>query len=125
MIFLKKKIIPFICLLIVFQGMLILHRIDFDLNIFFNFLKKDVAVTKSVKNKSAIEFKKFFLLNGIRDFNIDQTLKEDTEFYQRVIEYSLPVKFDKKSEILISKKKIIVNCKLIFQHKFRNLYDCR
>ena len=125
MIFLKKKIISFICLLIVLQGMLILHRIDFDLNIFFNFLKKDVAITKSIKNKSAIEFKKFFILNGIRDFNIDQTLKEDTEFYQRVIEYSLPVKFDKKSEILISKKKIILNCKLIFQHKFRHLHDCR
>tara|TARA_B100000401_G_C52647831_1_gene643952 strand:- start:15 stop:392 length:378 start_codon:yes stop_codon:yes gene_type:complete len=125
MIFSKKKIIPFICFLLVLQGILILHRVNFDLNIFFNFLKKDVAITKSVKNKSAIEFQKFFFLNGIKNFNIDQTLKEDTEFYQRVIEYSLPIKFDKNSEIVISKKKTILNCTLIFQNKFRHLHDCR
>ena len=121
----KKKIVFIIALLIFLQSLLIAHRVSFDFNILVNFFQKDAAINQSVKNISAIKIKEFFEKNNIKQFYIDESLENDVEFYQRVIEYSFPIKFNNSSKIIISKKSKIDDCEFIFRHKFRNVHECK
>ena len=121
----KKKIVFIIALLIFLQSLLIAHRVSFDFNILINFFKKDVAINQSVKNISAVKIKEFFEINNIKQFHIDESLENDVEFFQRIIEYSYPIKFDNSLKIIISKKIKIDGCEFLFKHKFRKVHECK
>ena len=121
----KNKIFVIFSIILFLKALLILHRVSFDFNILINFYKKDIAIRESVKNQSSIEIKNFLVKNNLKSFYIDNTLKNDVEFYHRLIELSHPFKFSNKSNVVISKNTTKENCILLFKHKFRRVYDCK
>ena len=121
----KNKIFVIFSIILFLKALLILHRVSFDFNILINFYKKDIAIRESVKNQSSIEIKNFLVKNNLKSFYIDNTLKNDVEFYHRLIELSYPFKFSNKSNVVISRNTTKENCILLFKHKFRRVYDCK
>ena len=120
----KKQIISLIFIILILQSFLISHRVSFEFPILFNFYKSDTGIEKSVKNRAAINITNYLLHKNLKDFFIDESLINNDNFSQRIVEFSYPIKFDKNSKNVISKKKLN-NCLKIFQFKDVYVYNCK
>ena len=88
-----------------------------------NFYKKNVAIEKSVKNKAVIKISNYLAQSNLKNFSIDNSLINNDSFYQRMVEFSYPIKFDKNSKIIISKNKLD-KCSKLFEHVNIYVYNC-
>ena len=75
-----------------------------------------------------IATKKFFLDNKIKNFWLsDEIIEERMEIYQRIIEYSYPIKIKENSTIFVVHKKDYVpnNCLKLFSTQSLGTYECK
>ncbi len=121
--FVKKQFMWLFFIVIFCQAFLISHRVSFEFSIFFNFYKENIAIEKSIKNKSAIKISKFLNQVNLKNFYIDKSLINNDNFSQRLVEYAYPIKFDEDSRYIISRNKID-NCSKIFEYKDKYVFSC-
>lgn len=113
---------------------MIFHRVNFDLNIFTNFYKINVGIDQSLKNNEARILGDFLKSNNL-DFRFDEKITSIAQnvyieskyrnLYQRLIEYTYPIKINKNSKIILTEKSTIFKCKQLFSYRNYIINDCR
>ena len=123
----KNYLIIALSVFIIFQLVLISHRVGFDLNVLMNFYHIDTAKKQSVKDKKAYEISQFILENKLKDFRFSnfQDNEEDSSTQERIVSYIYPIKYDKNSKNIISKNEInLNNCIKTFNYANLFLNEC-
>ena len=81
---------------------------------------------KHAVSKEVIESKKILKRNKIVHFNLSKSLKEDTYFYQRSIEFNYPTRINQSSKLVFFSinEDISEKCKVIETGKYLKLTQC-
>ena len=76
-----------------------------------------------------IETKDILISSKIKKFNLSKKLSQENNmyYYQRIIEYNYPSRFDEKSEytLFLLNEEFSSNCDLVSKRKFIELRKCR
>ena len=118
-----KILFLIICTLQIFY---IFHfRSGFRYEILKNPFKENSGIIYALSSK-VIESKDLLKRNKAIDFNLSQSLKIETYFYQRSTEYNYPLKINKTSKLIFFPvdEDIPNTCKLIDSGKYLKLTQC-
>ena len=100
-------------------------RSDFKLEVFKNSFKENYGKIYAL-SPAVIESN--YILNNFElvDFNLSQKLQSDTYFYQRVIEFNYPIKFNKNSNQIfhLLEEEVSNSCKITKSGKYLKLIKC-
>ena len=100
-------------------------RSGFEIEVFKKPLGKNSGIVYALPSE-VIELRDILKKHQAVDFNLSKKLKQSTLLYQRSVEFSYPIRFNKSSKItffLISED-IPNNCKLIETKKYLQLTYC-
>jgi hypothetical protein len=120
----KTKILFFIiCILQLFY--LFNFRSGFRYEIIKDPFNENSGIKHAV-SKEVIESKKILKRNKIVHFNLSKSLKEDTYFYQRSIEFNYPTRINQSSKLVFFSinEDISEKCKIIKTGKYLKLTQC-
>ena len=118
-----KILFLIICTLQIFY---ILHfRSGFRYEVIKNPFKENSGIVYALSPK-VIESKDLLKKHKAIDFNLSQSLKIETYFYQRSIEFNYPIRINKTSKLIFfsSEEDIPNTCKLIETGKYLKLTQC-
>ena len=90
-----------------------------------NPFKKDSGIIYAL-SPNVIESKNLLEKYKANDFNLSETLKIETYFYQRSIEFNYPIRINKNSKLIFfsSEEEIPNSCKLIETGRYLKLTQC-
>jgi len=100
-------------------------RSGFEIEVFKKPLGKNSGIVYALPSE-VIELRDILKKHQVVDFNLSKKLKQSTLLYQRSVEFSYPIRFNKSSKttfFLISED-IPNNCKLIETKKYLQLTYC-
>ena len=100
-------------------------RSGFEIEVFKKPLGKNSGIVYALPSE-VIELRDILKKHQAVDFNLSKKLKQSTLLYQRSVEFSYPIRFNKSSKttfFLISED-IPNNCKLIETKKYLQLTYC-
>tara|TARA_B100001123_G_C15211259_1_gene987361 strand:+ start:1090 stop:1473 length:384 start_codon:yes stop_codon:yes gene_type:complete len=126
----KKK---FFYLLFIFCLVKLYHiayiSLQFSPNLLINSFNKNVGAEISLgrTGEDVIPLKKFFSNKNISEFNLSSEILKNSEiYYQRIIEFTYPIKMNQKSNILVTHKNEDKqeNCNLLHKTKNFHIYEC-
>ena len=121
----KNKLIIFFFILGILQ---ILYywseRSNFKLQILSNPFKKNSYLSYILPER-IIETKKILISKDINKFNLSKKLKNDMYFFQRVIEFNYPNRFDPKSKYIFVSLEENQNCESILKGQYIELQNCQ
>ena len=120
----KTKILFFIiCILQLFY--LFNFRSGFRYEIIKDPFNENSGIAYAVSNE-VIESKNILKRNKIVHFNLSKSLKEDTYFYQRSIEFNYPTRINQSSKLVFFSinEDISEKCKVIETGKYLKLTQC-
>jgi len=118
-----KILFLIICTLQIFY---IFHfRSGFRYEVIKNPFKENSGIVYALSPK-VIESKDLLKKHKAIDFNLSQSLKIETYFYQRSIEFNYPIRINKTSKLIFfsSEEDIPNTCKLIETGKYLKLTQC-
>ena len=118
-----KILFLIICTLQIFY---IFHfRSGFRYEVITNPFKENSGIVYALSPK-VIESKDLLKKHKAIDFNLSQSLKIETYFYQRSIEFNYPIRINKTSKLIFfsSEEDIPNTCKLIETGKYLKLTQC-
>ena len=118
-----KILFLIICTLQIFY---IFHfRSGFRYEVIKNPFKENSGIVYALSPK-VIESKDLLKRHKAIDFNLSQSLKIETYFYQRSIEFNYPIRINKTSKLIFfsSEEDIPNTCKLIETGKYLKLTQC-
>ena len=118
-----KILFLIICTLQIFY---IFHfRSCFRYEVIKNPFKENSGIVYALSPK-VIESKDLLKKHKAIDFNLSQSLKIETYFYQRSIEFNYPIRINKTSKLIFfsSEEDIPNTCKLIETGKYLKLTQC-
>ena len=121
-----KKIKFFFLILCVMQIFYIFYfRSDFKYEIIKNPFDENSGISHAL-SAEVIESKLILKKQKAIDFNLSESLKVETYFYQRSIEFNYPIRINKTSKLIFfSREEDIPNtCKLIEAGKYLKLSKC-
>lgn len=118
-----KILFLIICILQLFY--LFHFRSGFKHEIIKDPFSKSSGISYSL-SAEVIESKKILENQKVYDFNLSESLKKDTYFYQRSVEFNYPTKINKKSKFVFFSidEEISNNCNLIETGKYLKLGIC-
>ena len=85
-------------------------------------------ISLGTTGNDVISIKNFFLSKNILAYKLsEEILKNHEIYYQRIIEFSYPIKMTQKASILVSHKAedIQKNCELLHFTQTFNIYECK
>ena len=104
------------------------QRNNFQFEILKSPFKKNSHVNY-VLPELVIETKDILISSKIKKFNLSKKLSQENNmyYYQRIIEYNYPSRFDEKSEytLFLLNEEFSSNCDLVSKGKFIELKKCR
>ena len=118
-----KILFLIICILQIFY---IFHfRSGFRYEVIKNPFKENSGIVYALSPK-VIESKDLLKKHKAIDFNLSKSLKIETYFYQRSIEFNYPIRINKNSKLIFfsSEEDIPNTCKLIETGKYLKLTQC-
>ena len=121
-----KKIKILFLIICALQIFYIFHfRSGFKYEVIKNPFKKDSGIIYALSPK-VIESKNLLEKYKANDFNLSETLKIETYFYQRSIEFNYPIRINKASRFIffLNNEDIPNTCKIIETGKYLKLTQC-
>ena len=121
-----KKIKFFFLILCVIQLFYIFYfRSDFKYEIIKNPFDENSGISYAL-SAEVIESKLILKKQKAIDFNLSKSLKKNTYFYQRSIEFNYPIRINENSKLIFfsSEEDIPNACKLIETGKYLKLTHC-
>ena len=121
-----KKIKFFFLVLCLIQLFYIFHfRSDFKYEIIKNPFDENSGIYHAL-SAEVIESKLILKKQKAIDFNLSESLKNDTYFYQRSIEFNYPIRLSKNSRLtfFLLKEDIPSECKLLGSGNYLKLIEC-
>jgi hypothetical protein len=97
----------------------LLHRNSFSPKLIFQFYKKDVGLTEGIKNKEILSILNIIKKNNLKSFKLSDDLMKSRKIKQRVFEGSYPVRYQNKSDYIITK---ILDQNCIIKDKISKIY---
>tara|TARA_B100001179_G_C18359601_1_gene304326 strand:- start:96 stop:365 length:270 start_codon:yes stop_codon:yes gene_type:complete len=85
-------------------------------------------ISLGTTGNDVISIKNFFLSKNISSYKLSEEIIRNHEiYYQRIIEFTYPIKMTQKASILISHKTedIQKNCELLNLTQTFNIYECK
>ena len=118
-----KILFLIICTLQIFY--IFYFRSGFRYEVIKNPFKEDAGIIYALSPK-VVESKDLLRKYKAIDFNLSESLKVETYFYQRSIEFNYPIRINKTSKLIFfSREEDIPNtCKLIEAGKYLKLSKC-
>ena len=106
------------------------RSLKFSPNLLINSFNQNVGekISLGTTGNDVISIKNFFLSKNILAYKLsEEILKNHEIYYQRIIEFSYPIKMTQKAPILVSHKAEDTqkNCKLLHFTKTFNIYECK
>jgi len=100
-------------------------RSGFEIEVFKKPLGKNSGVVYALPSE-VIELRDILKKHQAVDFNLSKKLKQSTLLYQRSVEFSYPIRFNKSSKttFFLINEDIPNNCKLIETEKYLQLTYC-
>ena len=99
-------------------------RSNFNFEILKNPFKKDSYID-FVLEEPVIEANKIIKSENLKKFNLSKQLSDkDSYFYQRIIEYSYPLKMDSQEKYTFFMPEEENDCKQVFKGEFIELKKC-
>ena len=121
-----RKIKILFLIICTLQILYIFHfRSGFRYEVIKNPFKENSGIVYALSPK-VIESKDLLKKHKAIDFNLSQSLKIETYFYQRSIEFNYPIRINKTSKLIFfsSEEDIPNTCKLIETGKYLKLTQC-
>ena len=121
-----QKIKFFFLIVCVFQLAYLFHyRSDFKYEIIKNPFHKDSGIRYAV-SVEILESRDLIKKNKVTNFNLSESLKKDTYFYQRSIEFNYPVRLNENSEFIffLINENLPNNCSQIQEGSYLKLAEC-
>ena len=121
-----KKLKFFFIILCVIQLFYIFHfRSGFKYEIIKNPFDENSGISHAL-SPEVIESKLILKKQKAIDFNLSKSLKKDTYFYQRSIEFNYPIRINESSKIIffLNAEDIPNACKIIEIGKYLTLTQC-
>lgn len=115
----KNLIYIVIALIFFLQIVLLAHRNSFSPKLIFQFYKKDVGLAEGIKNKEILSILKIIKKNNLKSFKLSDDLMKSRKIKQRVFEGSYPVRYQNKSNNIITK---ILDQNCIIKDKISKMY---
>ena len=118
-----KILFLIICTLQIFY--IFYFRSGFRYEVIKNPFREDAGIIYALSPK-VLESKDLLRKYKAIDFNLSESLKVETYFYQRSIEFNYPIRINKNSKFMFfsSKEDIPNTCKLIETGKYLKLTQC-
>ena len=118
-----KILFLIICTLQIFY--IFYFRSGFRYEVIKNPFREDAGIIYALSPK-VVESKDLLRIYKAIDFNLSESLKVETYFYQRSIEFNYPIRINKTSKLIFfSREEDIPNtCKLIEAGKYLKLSKC-
>ena len=106
------------------------RSLKFSPNLLINSFNQNVGekISLGTTGNDVISIKNFFLSKNILAYKLsEEILKNHEIYYQRIIEFSYPIKMTQKASILVSHKAEDTqkNCKLLHFTQTFNIYECK
>ena len=121
-----KKFKFFFIILCVIQLFYIFHfRSGFKYEIIKNPFDENSGISHAL-SPEVIESKLILKKQKVIDFNLSKSLKKDTYFYQRSIEFNYPIRINEASRLIFFRinEDIPNTCKVIETGKYLKLIQC-
>ena len=121
-----KKLQFFFIILCVIQLFYIFHfRSGFKYEIIKNPFDENSGISHAL-SPEVIESKLILKKQKVIDFNLSKSLKKDTYFYQRAIEFNYPIRINESSKLIffLNAEDIPNACKIIEIGKYLTLTQC-
>ena len=121
-----KKIKFFFLILCVMQIFYIFYfRSDFKYEIIKNPFDENSGISYAL-SAEVIESKLILKKQKAIDFNLSESLKNDTYFYQRSIEFNYPIRINESSKLIffLNTEDIPSTCKVIETGKYLKFTEC-
>ena len=121
-----KKIEFFFLILCVMQLFYIFYfRSDFKYEIIKNPFDENSGISYAL-SAEVIESKLILKKQKAIDFNLSKSLKKDTYFYQRSIEFNYPIRINESSQLIffLNDEDFPNTCKIIETGKYLKLTQC-
>jgi len=104
--------------------------VNFSSDLLLTSFKKNAGEKSSLKYTGidVIPIRDFFVNNNISEFELsEEIMKNHNHYYQKIIEFTYPVKIKKKTNILVALKseQITANCNKIYFTKNFNIHECK
>ena len=104
--------------------------LKFSPNLLINSFNQNVGekISLGITGNDVISIKNFFLSKNISSYKLSEEIIRNHEiYYQRIIEFTYPIKMTQKASILISHKAedIQKNCELLHLTQTFNIYECK
>ena len=106
------------------------RSLKFSPNLLINSFNQNVGekISLGATGNDVISIKNFFLSKNISAYKLSEEIIRNHEiYYQRIIEFTYPIKMTQKASILISHKAedIQKNCELLNFTQTFNIYECK
>ena len=106
------------------------QSLKFSPNLLVNSFNQNVGEKISLGKTAddVIQIRNFFLSKNILEFNLSEEILQNYEiYYQRIIEFTYPIKMKQNAQILVShnEEDIKKNCKLLHLTQTFNIYECK
>ena len=121
-----KKLKFFFIILCVIQLFYIFHfRSNFKYEVMKNPFDENSGISHAL-SLEVVESKLILKKQKAIDFNLSKSLKKDTYFYQRSIEFNYPIRINKTSKLIFFSLEEYIpnNCKEIETGKYLKLTKC-
>ena len=121
-----KKLKFFFIILCVIQLFYIFHfRSGFKYEIIKNPFDENSGISHAL-SPEVIESKLILKKQKVIDFNLSKSLKKDTYFYQRSIEFNYPIRINEISRFVffLNEEHVLSTCKVIETGKHIKLAQC-
>ena len=121
-----KKLKFFFIILCVIQLFYIFHfRSGFKYEIIKNPFNENAGISYALSSE-VIEANSILKKQKVIDFNLSESLKKDTYFYQRAIEFNYPIRINESSKLIffLYAEDIPNACKIIEIGKYLTLTQC-
>ena len=106
------------------------RSLQFSPNLLINSFKQNVEERSSLGNLSVdvIPIRNFFLNKNVLEYKLSKEILKNHEiYYQRLMEFTYPIKIKQKASILVSLKNEATksDCKLLHSTRGFNIYECK
>ena len=106
------------------------RSLQFSPNLLINSFKQNAGEKSSlgVTADDIIPIRNFFLGKNILEYKLsDEIIKNNEIYYQRIIEFTYPIKIKQKASILIANRTedFQENCESLYLTQSFNIYECK
>ena len=106
------------------------QSLHFSPTLLINSFKQNAGEKSSlgITADDIIPIKNFFMTKNISEYKLSEEIIKNNEiYYQRIIEFTYPIKIKQKASILVAKKveDPKENCELLYLTQNFNIYECK